>query len=209
MRFVAWLLTAVSAALLAGGCGADEPAPGGSLQLAEADLASLVGVSPDATGWTWTAKPGPREAPASAVAEWKPTLDLQKTYRDAQLAAGLVRTASTSWWDEGKKASSFADLYRTPEGARSALAAGKAFAAEWFPSIEHREVEELDVGRLGDARWAVRHGTDAAAFVEIGWVRGNAVLGVYVNCIPCESDLATAARAWAEEVDAAAVAAAE
>ena len=36
----------------------------------------------------------------------------------------------------------------------------------------------------------------------------NAVLGVYVNCIPCESDLATAVRAWAEEVDAAAVAAA-
>jgi hypothetical protein len=120
-----------------------------------------------------------------------------------------VRTASTSWWDDGKKASSFADLYSTPEGARSALRAGEAFAAEWFPTIEHRQVEDLDVGDLGDARWAVRHGADAAAFVEIGWVRGNAVLGVYVDCSPCESDLATAARRWADAVDAAAVAAAD
>jgi hypothetical protein len=35
---------------------------------------------------------------------------------------------------------------------------------------------------------------------------GNAVLGVYVECTPCTSDVTAAAKAWAEAIDDAATA---
>jgi hypothetical protein len=196
---------AVASGVLAAGCGADDPAVEASPRLTADDVRPIVTVAPDATGWRWTAKPETRVAPAVDVERWEPAHAVQETYRDAQLAAGLVRTAASSWWDDGKKASSFADLYATAEGARSALEAGKTFADGWFSTVERRQFEELDLDGPGEARWAVRGETDASGFVEIGWVRGNAVLGVYVDCSPCASDVVAAAQQWADAMDEAAV----
>lgn len=208
MRFVAWAAPALAASVLVAGCGAAEQVADESPRLTADHVRPLVTIAPDATGWQWTAKPETQVSPVADVERWKPTHAVQETYRDAQVAAGLVRTASSSWWDDGKKASSFADLYATPEGARSALEAGRAFADEWFSTIERTPFDELDIDGPGEARWAVRGGPDGAGFVEIGWVRGNAVLGVYVTCNPCESDLAAATRQWADALDEAATKAA-
>jgi hypothetical protein len=69
-------------------------------------------------------------------------------------------------------------------------------------------IQEMEAAGLGEESWAVR---GIAYFVEIGWVRGNAVLGVYVNCTPCapDSDLPQEARRWADAIDEAARATAE
>ena len=120
--------------------------------------------------------------------------------------AGLVKAATSSWWDYAnvKKASSFAYLVATRDTARAALEAEKEFAHHWFPEFEHQEIREIEADGIGEESWAVRGGTDDAGFVEIGWRRANATLAVYVNCRPCESDLADAARGWAMKIDDAA-----
>ena len=121
-----------------------------------------------------------------------------------------MKAATSSWWDNAnaKKASSFANLVATPEAAKAALEAENGFAHHWFPEFEHQKIREIEADGIGEESWAVRGGTDDAGFVEIGWRRANAVLAVYVNCRPCESDLADAARRWAQKIDDAAMTAA-
>ena len=84
-----------------------------------------------------------------------------------------------------------------PTRREQRLEAEKEFAHHWFPEFEHQEIREIEADGIGEESWAVRGGTDDSGFVEIGWRRANATLAVYVNCRPCESDLADAARRWA------------
>ena len=83
------------------------------------------------------------------------------------------------------------------------------FARHWFPEFEQQEIHDIGAEGIGEQSWAVRGGTDNAGFVEIGWTRANAVLSVYVTCNPCDSDVADAARRWADEIDDAARTAAD
>jgi hypothetical protein len=185
----------------------------GEKRLAVEDLRPLVTVSPDATGWSWDVEPQTRlrPPPPPRLDEAEPSYVLQQALLDAYMDAGLVKTATSSWWDyaNAKKASSFAYLVATRDTARAALEAEKEFAHHWFPEFEHQEIRELDAVGIGEESGAVRGGTDDAGFVEIGWRRANATLAVYVNCRPCDSDLADAARRWAKEIDDAAGAAAD
>jgi len=199
------------AASFAAGCaGSDqgtEPADAAK-QLTVEDLRPLVTLSPDATGWSWDVAPQTHLRPPSPprLDETEPSYALQKALLDAYTDAGLVKAATSSWWDYAnvKKASSFAYLVATRDAARAALEAEKEFAHHWFPEFEHQEIRENEADGIGEESWAVRGGTDDAGFVEIGWRRANATLAVYVNCRPCESDLADAARGWAMKIDDAA-----
>ena len=199
------------AASFAAGCaGSDqgtEPADAAK-QLTVEDLRPLVTLSPDATGWSWDVAPQTHLRPPSPprLDETEPSYALQKALLDAYTDAGLVKAATSSWWDYAnvKKASSFAYLVATRDTARAALEAEKEFAHHWFPEFEHQEIREIEADGIGEESWAVRGGTDDAGFVEIGWRRANATLAVYVNCRPCESDLADAARGWAMKIDDAA-----
>ena len=130
---------------------------------------------------------------------------------DAYEDAGLVRGATSSWWDTptSKKASSFANLFPSAENAGLAMDAEREFARHWFPEFEHNEIHEIDANGIGDQSWAVQWGTDDDGFVAIGWTRDNATLSVYVTCNPCDSGLAEAARRWARAIDDAARAAAD
>ena len=78
-----------------------------------------------------------------------------------------------------------------------------------YPEFAHHEIREIEADGIGEESWAVRGGTDDAGFVEIGWRRANAVLAVYVDCGRCESDVADAARRWAQTIDDAARTAAD
>jgi hypothetical protein len=206
----------VCAATLTAGCGDSDQrmdAGGGEKRLTVEDLRPLVTVSPEATGWSWDVEPQThlRTPPPPRLDEAEPSYAIQKALLDAYTDAGLVRTATSSWWDyaNAKKASSFAYLVTTPDTARAALEAEKEFARHWFPEFEHQEIREIDADGIGEESWAVRGGTDESGFVEIGWRRANATLAVYVNCRPCDSDLADAARSWAQKIDDAARTAAD
>jgi len=203
-------------ALLAAGCGASTEgmdAHAGAKQLAVDDLRRLVTVSPNATGWSWDVEPQThiRTPQPPTLDEAEPSYAIQKALLDAYTDAGLVKAASSSWWDnaDAKKASSFAYLVATSDKARAALEAEKEFAHHWFPEFEHQEIRDVDAAGIGEESWAVRGGTDDSGFVEIGWRRANATLAVYVNCRPCDSDVADAARRWAKKIDDAARTAAD
>lgn len=211
VRVVAIPIVVLSLALFAAGCGSPGPARSDTsatpLLLAVDDLRPLVTVSPEATGWPWPVDPQTR------LGARPPKLDdsitgykIQKTLFDAYREAGLVKSATSSWFDgaNGKKASSFANLVASPAEATSALDAEHDFARRWFPEFEHQEIRAIEADGIGEQSWAVRGGDDDAGFVEIGWTRANAVLAVYVSCTPCDSDVADAARRWAEEIDDAA-----
>ncbi len=217
MRVVALsAVVALCAASLAAGCAdSDEgmDAADGAKQLAVEDLRPLVTMSPNATGWRWDveAQTHLRTPPPPKLDEAEPSYALQKALTDAYTQAGLVKAATSSWWDNAnvKKASSFANLVATPEAATAALEAENDFAHHWFPEFEHQEIRDIEADGIGEESWAVRGGTDDSGFVEIGWRRANAVLAVYVDCRPCDSDVADAARRWATTIDDAARTAAD
>ena len=202
-------------AWLAAGCADSEQGmdvADASKRLAVEDLRPLVTLSPNATGWSWDVEPQTRLlTPPIQLDESAPGHAIRKALTDAYTDAGLVKGATSSWWDTAnmKKASSFASLVATREAAKTAMEADHEFARQWFPEFEHHEIDEIDADGIGEQSWAVRGGTDDAGFVEIGWRRANAVLAVYVNCRPCQSDLADAARRWAQKIDDAARTAAD
>ena len=191
---------ALAAVLAACGCGgADSPST--TARLGADDLRPLVTVSPETTGWPWRAKPRTRVLSAERLGS-PPSQAIQRTLWRAEQRAGLLHAAEASWWDDGQKASAFANVYDTPEGARSALRAQRTFARAWFPQVEFQQVEDMDVGLLGEDRWAVRGGfPPTSGFVEITWTQANAVLSVYVDCLPCTRDVEAAALAWARAID--------
>ena len=179
-------------------------------RLADDDLRMLVTVSPAATGWPWNVEPKTHVGSPPLELDTSDSSDpIQKALTDAYTEAGLVKAATSSWFDSTKKASSFANLVTTSKGAAAALAAEYEFASRWFPEFESQQIHDVDAEDIGEQRWAVRGGGDDAGFVEIGWTRANALLAVYVSCRPCQSDLVEAARRWAKTIDDAARAAAE
>src|SRR5262245_5599312 len=101
-------------ALPAAGCGGSgqshEETSEVELQLAVDDLRPLVTVSPDATGWAWQVDPETRLAsPPFKLDQSDPSYPIQKALTDAYHDAGLTRSATSSWFDGAKKASSFAN----------------------------------------------------------------------------------------------------
>ena len=197
---------ALAAALLPG-CGSSEsgadPATVTTSRDAVKALRSLVTVSPDATGWSWSAEPQTLTASPQPFTfdRSEPSYAIQKDLDDSYNAAGIRRRATSSWWDPTQKASSFATLVSTPAGAEAAMNAEHEFAQAWFPEFEQAAIREIEADGLGEHSWAVRSDRDDASFVEIGWTRGNLVLAVYVSCYPCHEDVADAARRWATAID--------
>jgi hypothetical protein len=210
MRLVAVsAVVGLASVLLAAGCdGSREttnPSTGRTGRVEVDDLRMLVTVSPAATDWPWNVEPQTRVAsPPSELDASNPSYVIQKILSDAYDEAGLVRRATSSWFDAAKKASSFANLVATSTTATTALAAEYEFARSWFRDFEHQEIRDVEVEGVGEDSWAVRGGRGDASFIEIGGTRANVVLAVYVTCNPCQSDLTEAARRWAETIDVAA-----
>ena len=157
VRIVATVVLVLT--LLAAGCGSSEPTAGdtsvGAL-LAIDDLRPLVTISPKATGWPWPVNPQTRVAPPSpfTLDQSEPSYPIQKAVYDAYRAAGLVRLATSSWFDGVKKASSFANLVATPAEAMSVMEAEHDFARHWFPEFEHVEIRDVEADDIGEKSWA-------------------------------------------------------
>ena len=195
------------AAAIVAGCGSSGSSADSSTVTTSRDavkaLRSLVTVSPEATGWPWSAKPQTRTASPQpfTLGRSEPSYSLQKDLYDAYDAAGIRQSRTSNWRDARQKASSFATLVSTAAGAESAMNAEHEFAQAWFPTFEQAEIREIEANGLGERSWAVRGDRDDASFAEIGWTRGNLVLSVYVSCYPCHADVAEAARRWAQAID--------
>jgi hypothetical protein len=207
VRIVAIVFSAALAAALLAGCGSSgsgaDPSTVTASREAVKALRSLVTMSPEATGWSWSAEPQTRMASPQPFTfdQSEPSYAIQKDLSDAYDAAGIRQLATSSWWDERQKASSFANLVSTRAGAESAMKAEHEFAQAWFPTFEQAAIREIEANGLGEHSWAVRSDRADASFAEIGWTRGNLVLAVYVSCYPCHSDVADAARRWAKAID--------
>ena len=207
----------LAGALLAAGCTSSEPAATSGVEFGADDLPRLVAVSPKATGWKsvkWTVMPGTSRPGTRAELDRgigldtaDPSFELQATMSVALQDAGFVESRQRVWQSEASIAHSFATLFETREGAQDALGAARDFADGWYPEIEHRPIREVGTADgLGGRSWAVQGGTERAGFVELAWVRDNVQLGVYLNCFVCSSELAAAARTWADAIDAEALA---
>jgi hypothetical protein len=207
VRIVAIAASAALAAALLAGCGSSgsskDPSTVTTTREAVKALRSLVTVSPEATGWAWSAKPQTRTASPQPFTfdEAEPSYTIKKDLDDAYREARVRKRATSSWWEETQKASSFATLVSSAAGAESAMKAEHEFAQAWFPTFEQAAIRDIEAHGLGEHRWAVRSDRDDASFVEIGWTRGNLVLAVYVSCDPCQADVANAARRWATAID--------
>jgi hypothetical protein len=208
---------ALAAALPAAGCRGSEPGPvPDGVVVSTDDLAQLIAVLPGATGWTakWAVVPsGPERRLRADLDKSRlydpadPSFEMQATLADALKEARYVEGRQRAWSgareDEADIAHSFATVLAPPQGAQTALDASRAFAEDWYTTIEHQQIRDVDVAEgLGDASWALEGGTKFAGFAELAWVRGNAQLSVYVNCTPCDGEPATAARQWADAIDA-------
>lgn len=203
----------VTGSVLASGCTSkEEPAPVEGVTLGEADLARLVAVRPEATGWkstTWTVIPGPTKPFTRAELDKgvgldpsDPSFALRAELTGAMQDAGFVASRNRAWQGVEGVAHSFADIYDTRDRMEDALRAGRSFAEDWYPKFEHHEIRVVDAAAgLGDDSWAVRGKAEHPTFVELSWVRGNALLGVYLTCSRCPTDIEVAARRWADAID--------
>jgi hypothetical protein len=207
-----WRAIVLAVALLATGCtgskNEETPEPG----LAVSDLERLVTVSPAATGWksvAWTVKPGTPGPYTRAELDQglgldpsRPSFEIESKLSEALQDAGFVENRQGGWLDGLGIAHSYATIFQSHEGAQAALAAEHDYTDGWYAEFEPREIRRISADGLGDENWAVQGGSSRAGVIEIRWTRDNALLGVYLNCSPCRSEIAQAARRWAEAIDA-------
>jgi hypothetical protein len=207
-----WGATVLAVALVATGCTRSEKAETPVTRVTVRDLERLVAVSPAATGWAsaaWMVKrgtPGPYTRAeldrGLGLDPSRPSFEIESTLSAAFRDAGFVENRQGGWLDGARIAHSYATVFQTSEGARAALAAERDYTDDWYAAFEPREIREIAADSLGDESWAVQGGSSRAGVVEMRWTRGNALLGVYVNCSPCPSEIAPAARRWADAIDA-------
>jgi hypothetical protein len=207
-----WGGIVLAVALLATGCTGSEKEATPEPRLAVGDLERLVTVSPAATGWksaAWTVKPGTPGPYTRAELDQglgldpsRPSFEIESRLSEAFQDAGFVENRQGGWLDGSRIAHSYATIFQAQEGARAALAAEYDYTDDWYAEYEPREIRRISADGLGDENWAVQGGSSRAGVIEIRWTRDNALLGVYLNCSPCPSEIAQAARRWADAIDA-------
>ncbi len=206
------IVVVVFLALLAAGCESSEPTTGDTsatpLRLAVDDLRPLVTISPEATGWPWHVDPQTRVASPSSfkLDQSDPSYPIQKALRDAYQEAGH-RSSQQQLVRRRQEGVLFRNLVATSAEATSAMEAEHEFARHWFPELNTKRFATSE--RTASVSKAGQCAAEPTTQVRRdGWTMANAVLSVYVTCNPCDSDVADAARRWAERIDEAAHAAA-
>ena len=185
------------------GCAGTETTPD-EASYSRGDLVRFVTLAPQAADWgAWREHEKLPPVQREDLATYSPTHESQGVLADAQEKAGFDVSRTGTWLAGDSKASSFATLFASADGARDANAAAEEFAHAWFADVERREVREVQPDGLGDDAWGVRGGrAGAMEFVELGWRQGNMLLGVYLSCADCAAELEPAAGAWAEAIAA-------
>jgi hypothetical protein len=213
--FTGWGVVAqVAMVALASGCATHAT----EQTLSEGDLRRIATVRPMTPGWSWPEEPTLPDAPQSDVpspAEETPSptdTDPLAKALDRQIvdAGGVVAADGSRWQDEQKLGVTLAMLFKSDAGARTVLAAQRAFQRGWVErTLGGGHFTDLPVEGLGEEAWRIQSDFPGGQEVTLGWRRASLTLQVHIQCIfqTCSSDISLAARAWVDAIDKEAVSA--
>jgi len=173
------------------GCSGDSAAR----TLTPVDLQQITAIPPGMPDWDWPPEPMPQiDPPPSEI----PPSD----------AGGIVVADGARWQGADKVGATFAWLLNDTAGARTMLAAERAFQHGWAER-DGGKLSDLRIDGLGEEAWAIV-GLDSPVgeTATYAWRRDSLVLMVHVQCIfrTCPSDISPAVRTWVDSIDHAVVA---
>ena len=209
MRSIAnWRVLALGIVAVGAGCGVASRPP----TLSATDLQRIVSVRPTTPGWAWPTEPIVRDAPRSAAPlstadTPSPTsADPLTAELDRQIESvgGVVAADGSRWQDEQKLGVTLALLLTSDAGARTVLAAQRAFQRGWVErTLGGGHFTDLPVEGLGDEAWRIQSDFPGGQEVTLGWRRASLMLQIHIQCIfrVCPSDIGVAALSWADAVD--------
>lgn len=112
------------------------------------------------------------------------------------------------WQDDQKLGVIFVMLLKSVDGARTVLAAQRAFQRGWVErTVGGGHFTDLAIEGLGEEAWRLQSDFAGGQEVTYGWRRASLMLQVHIQCIfqTCPSDISVATRAWVDAIDKAAV----
>jgi hypothetical protein len=124
--------------------------------------------------------------------------------RQTESAGGIVAADGSRWQDEQKLGVTLAMLLPSDAGARTLLAAHRAFQRGWVErTLGDGHFTDALVDGLGDEAWRIQSDFPGGQELSLGWRRTRLVLQIHIQCIfqTCPSDIGAAARAWADAMD--------
>ena len=166
-----------------------------------ADARRIADVPPRARGWDW---PSDTAAPLWDASTGSTTTDpLLRAFRRKTARLVGLGDASKKWQDTNKLGNLDVQVYKDSSDAHQAMAPFNALSEGWAAQTG-RVTKAAESGGLGDESWVMwvaGNGTQ----VTYHWRRENLVFEAHLHCFGrCPPDVDRAARAWAEDVDAAA-----
>jgi hypothetical protein len=163
------------------------------------DARQLANLRPTAPPWTWRPE-DQKSADSSASVRGDPLL--ARFRRETKELVDLGE-AGGEWVDADKLAHIDVAVYKTSADAHKAFAPFNALSLGWARRSRH-VVGQSSVEGLGDEAWLLRVADDGEQ-VTYHWRRDNVLVEAHMHCFgACPAGLLSAARAWAERIDAAA-----
>ncbi len=207
-----WGVVGVAVVAVATGCGANTKGQ----TLSADDLRRIITVRPMTPGWAWPQEPIPPVAPSpyeppggtETPAPTEPDPLDEALDRQIVEAGGLVAGDGSRWQDEQKLGVTLAWLLKSSAGARTVLAAERAYQRGWVErTVDSGHFTDLPIEGLGDEAWRLQSDFPGGQEVTYGWRRASLMLQVHIQCIfqTCPSDISLAARAWVDAIDKEAV----
>jgi hypothetical protein len=195
------------------GCSGDSAAR----TLTPVDLQQITAIPPGMPDWDWPPEPMPQIDPPPSEIPPSETPSITTDTPDPLLAAleqqiadagGIVVADGARWQGADKVGATFAWLLNDTAGARTMLAAERAFQHGWAER-DGGKLSDLRIDGLGEEAWAIV-GLDSPVgeTATYAWRRDSLVLMVHVQCIfrTCPSDISPAVRTWVDSIDHAVVA---
>jgi hypothetical protein len=171
----------------------------GAAGLSLDDARQLASLRPVAPPWAWRLG-DEKSADSGAASRGDPLLD-----RFRRQTKGLVDLgeAASEWQDADKLAHIDVAVYKTAVDAHKAFAPFNALSLGWARRGGH-VVSQSNVEGLGEEAWILQLAAEGKQ-VTYHWRRDNVIVEAHMHCFGmCPAGLVSAARAWAERIDAAA-----
>ena len=187
---------------LAGCSGGDEP----SATFRSADAERLAAVGPSTPGWpAWPQEPEARQPSDSTPEELAAKDPIYAAYRrsTADVEQRDEWGSGNHWEDDDKLANVTVGVFETEADAHTDFVASnvlsRAYGAKYGFVVRAEKIDGL-----GDEAWRLwTHGNGAQ--VTYHWRRENLVTEVHIHCFgdcpSADTDVDTAARAWADAID--------
>jgi len=182
VRVVRLAVVGVLVASIAAACGTNTR----KHVLSADDLRAIATVDPTAVSWGWPREPTHEPRSGGSCDGWR-------------------------WQGAEKLGVVFACVADTDAGAHNGLAGARAFArrlATRTRAVWGGTFTDVALDGLGDEAWRIQGDFAGGQEVTFGWRRSTLLVQVHLQCIfqTCPSDIRRAGRAWADAIDAEAVA---